>query len=714
MIRNYEYGLLDPTVNAQLIDDQMRLGHRYYNTLVEIERERRSRVTTILTGHADTEALAAKVAGLVDQHAAARLAIKATRKATRNRSETAAMRQRAKDLGAELAAAREELKAGKVAIADDPMIARAIAVADDHANARIKAERATCGAYWSTYLLAEQAMDAAKKSKAPPEFRRWSGNGRVSVQLQGGLDLAALWGGDTQIEIRPVSPDAHDPGKPRGVRRLASRTILRMRVRSTDKGKPEWAEWPMILHRAIPEGSVIKTATVIKRRRDCRRWDWRLILTIDIPDTYARRAVPDRGAIALNLGWAITKGSSTPHEAETHATGSIRAGYVLSDDGAIDRPVLVDRSVIDRVEKSEAIRSQRDKDLDAMRALLVPWLRAHEKELPEWIVEKAILSRAAPRPTSGDGTATQTEAAPRLASGDMEEQSADVSAAAPAARLTIADEPSGSSLPHEARRVKLSDDDGSSAPHEAEIAGSMREARRTWHVAMWKSPSRFRAIAFYWRAHRFAGDDAGYDLLEKWRYRDEHLERYESGMRRGALLDRRERYRILAADLAGTYKTLVIDDFDLRAFQELPAPESDKAKVPTQRRNQRHAAGSELRDALKNAFGAARLVKMTSADVTRTCHACGVVNADWDRAAGREHACDGCGVTWDQDRNACANLLAREKDGDGERGAAPKKKESRTERMLRSKREKKEAREREEREKIERDEGGASHTDVVA
>src|SRR4029077_12731815 len=125
--------------------------------------------------------------------------------------------------------------------------------------------------------LAEQAIDAAKKSKAPPQFRRWTGDGRVSVQLQGGLDLADLWSGDTQIEIRPVAPTAHDPEARRGDRRRASRTIVRMRVLSTDKGKPVWAEWPMILHRPIPEGSRVKVATISRRRRDCRTWDWRLL-----------------------------------------------------------------------------------------------------------------------------------------------------------------------------------------------------------------------------------------------------------------------------------------------------------------------------------------------------------------------------------------------------------------------------------------------------
>ena len=672
VIKNYEYGLLDPTINASLVADQMRAGHRYYNQHVEIERDRRTAVSKILIGHPDTEDLAARVANLRAQRDAARLTIKAARKATRDRSETAQMRARVKDLASALKTARAELKAARDVIKTDPLIVSAIDAADDHAAARVRAARAACGAYWGTYLLQEQAVDAAKKAKAPPSFKRvsklelaqkkieedlveeeeeeieenvieekiavapWMGEGRVSVQLQGGISVEELFGADTQIQIAPVSPDAHDPGKSRGVHRRASRTILRLRVQSTDKGKPVWAEWPMILHRPIPEGSRIKVATVSRRRRDCRRWDWRLLLTLEIPDgaTARRRPVPVSGAVALNLGWCRRPGDE------------VRAGYVFSDNGAIDREIVVQPSTIDRVEKSEGIRSQRDKNLDAMRVAIVPWLREREADLPAWLVERTILSRISRHEDRSPTPQAET----------------------------------------------------SQEPLDAARAETPRV--RSWHVAQWRSASRFRALAFAWRAQRFANDTGGYQILEDWRYRDEHLERYESGMRRGGLLDRRERYRLLAADLAARYRTLVVDDFDLRKFQQSPAPEDTRVERPAAKRNQRHAAGSELRAALLNAFGPARVLKESSVDVTRACaavvvdevtgaeHTCGQID-DWDHAVAREHTCSGCGATWDQDQNACKNLIGRwrnhERNGaDESTTAPPPRKESRSERLRRT------------------------------
>ena len=612
-IKNYEFGLLPPTFNAGLVDDQMRLGHRYRNKLVEIERDRRAKISAALVGHPDVSALAARVTDLAGKRDAARLAIKAARAATRSRSETAAMREAAKALGAELKEARAILKAAKQAIAQDAQVAAQIKAVDAAMAQAVRDAREACGTYWSTYLLAEQAMDASRKAPAPPRFLRWTGDGRVSVQLQGGLDLKDAWGADTQLRIDPVSPDAYDPSKPRGIRRRAQRTILHMRVQSTDKGRPIWAEWPLILHRPIPPGARIKVATVSRRRRDCRRWDWRLLLTLDLSDAIETKAsVPADGMVALNLGW------------RQMTDDGVRAGYLVSEDGEIDRQIGVPPSTIDRAEKSEAIRSQRDKNLDQLKAALVPWLREREAVLPVWLKERAILSR------------------------DRSEQGAEV-------------------------------------------------RRRSWHVAMWRSASRFRALAFAWRKQRWDGDAAGYQLIEAWRYRDEHLQRYEAALLRQGLADRRERYRILAADLATRYRTLVIDNTDLREFQRSPTPESGRVERPTAKRNQRHAAGSELRATLIDAFGGekdGRVMKLFFEKITMPCHDCGQIDA-WDPAASLKHTCSSCGQIWDQDRNACLNLLKLARRDREEAGAgagtevartqmsAPRK-ESRSERLRRN------------------------------
>ena len=651
MIRNYEYGLLPPTENAALVLDQMRLAHRYRNKLVELERDRRTGVAAILVGHPDASAIAAEVEQLARDREEARAEILRARAASRSRSETAVMRERVAEVSKHLRDARARLRDARALVRGNPEIVDRITELEDRFRERVRSARAACDVYWGTYLLQEQAADAARKSPTPPRFTRFDGEGRVSVQLQGGLDLDGLWGTDTQVQIDPVPAETHSEGTRRGDRRRLSRTTLRLRVQSTDKGRPVWASWPMILHRPIPPGARVKIATVSRRRRDCRTWDWRLLLTLDIPDGAISRVFPAGGAVALNLGW---------HQGDD----VVRAGYVVSDDGGIDHEIVVERSTIDRVEKSASIRSIRDKNLDAMRAALVAWMREHEASLPTWLVERTILSRPQrPRGEPGQG---------QLGADAVE---------------TSTTSSEGSPSPHEAGPPPA-ERDGSPPPHEAgRDVPPDQERRRIWHVLHWRSAQRFRELAFAWRRQRFDDDAAGYDLIEAWRYRDEHLERYESGMRRGALLDRRERYRILAADLATRYRTLVIDDFDLRTFQESPAPEDERVELPAVKRNQRHAAGSELRASLLNAFGPERVVKLSSKNVTRACHACRGICA----VTTVDHACEHCGARWDRDANACRNLLRtlrEQSDADAAGGTAregnpAEKKESRSDRLRR-------------------------------
>jgi len=184
---------------------------------------------------------------------------------------------------------------------------------------------------------------------------------------------------------------------------------------------------------------------------------------------------------------------------------------------------------------------------------------------------------------------------------------------------------------------------------------------RAKYMHAWKSGERFRALYKTWCADRFSGDGEGFELLFQWKERDDHLEMYEAGLRRSAIYDRRETFRIVAARMARRYATLVIDDTDIQDVIKSPVIESESLGPFTPSRNlQRMAAPGELRTAMVNAFGAERTVKLSAVNMTRTCHRCSHVNDDWDRSedTDRVHACSGCGASWDQDANSGHNFLA--------------------------------------------------------
>lgn len=589
--RIYTYRLgepLEPT--ARLVDAQIFAAHRYRNTLTEIERTRRQAVRAALGGHVDVEPLATELAALDAQIDGMRAELSRQRAAARARKVDSPLPAAIRAAVAQARDLRERVRTAKAAIASDPTVQAAIIAANERAAADQRAARAQCGVYWGTYLLVEAAADQARKVSTDPAFRPWrhaalsmrvapdapdiierreagaiciavrdrGDEGRVSVQLQGGLAIEDLWGTSAYVRIDPVPAAAHDPTTRRGDRRRLCRTTLCLRLGS-DGRAPIWGTWPLTLHRPLPPGARIKVATVQRRRRDIRRWVWELQLLLEMPEGYAPPPSGE-GMIALNLGWC------------QHPSGGIRAGYLVGDDG-YEQEIVVPRHVIERVDKAASIEGFRDRDLNAMRPQLL----------------EAIGALAAP-----------------------------------------------------------------SNWFRAETA----------HLPQWRSPERFASFAHAWRARRFEGDQAAYAIIEAWRYRDEHLARYAAGVEGGARRHRGEIYRLIAAQVARRYRTLVVDDADLRELQRSPRPEDTRGEIPAAKRQQQIAAGSVLRGVLISACTrAGAVVKVSRTDVTRRCHACGSIET-WDRASPeRRHACAGCGQVWDQDANACRNLLraARER-----------------------------------------------------
>jgi len=578
MTRAYTYGLLPPTQGADLVATQMRLGHAYRNRLVEIERARRAQVSEILERGEPAE-LRTRLATLVTAHDEARAEILRSRAATRRRRGDpgqAALRDRARDLAAQIRPLRAALRAHRAHPSESAQIG--IAWVQLIAYHLVREARKASGLYWGTYLLHEQAMRAAATAASPPEPIPWRGEGRVSVQIQGGMSPDDLEDG-TKIQILPGRHLSAPAGTQSHAIPLAgngdqvglgarSARVLRIRVGSGPGQRPIWAEWPMHVHRPLPDGCPIKVATVSLRRRGTR-WDWSVQIVVDDGDGRDGGAARG-GAVALNLGYAIRPGDQ------------IRAGYVAGSDG-MRREILVPARVIGALDKADAIRAQRDRDLNAARAQLAAWIAGQdEASLPDWFRE------------------------------------------------------------------------------------------RTQHVGSWRSPGRLAALARDWQRGWWDDGDAGYDLLERWRLRDLHLERYETGMRSTALRRRRDGYRVLARELADRYQTLIIDDTDLRDLQEIPAPESDDDPAwPAARRQRTVASPHELRAAFMNAFGVDRVVRRSAVYVTRDHVDCGHRNEPCRDS--REVTCGGCGAVYDQDDNACQNLLREppRATGDGQTARAP-------------------------------------------
>lgn len=533
----YKYGLRPPTLNGDIVAAQMSLAHKYYNKLIEIERHRREVARGILQAHPDVAPLEAEVSGLDTELETAREAIRKERQKTRARTESDEQRQAAKALLQRLREARKRLKAAKLTLKNDAAVQAALHAVSEEAQNQSKAARAASALYWGSYLLVEQAVDAARKGVMDPQFRRWDWSGAVAVQIQHGMTPAAAQSQtDTRLQIA-VGPNP-------------KRSMVRLRVDS-DGRDPVWAEWPLILHRPIPVEASIMWAKVTRERLGGKdRWNFHL--TLRLPEGWHRETC-GQGTVAVDIGWRRKE------------DGGLRVAYIVDGDG-VEREITLDPRVENGLKKVDDLRSIRDKDLDVFRPWMAEWLK--NRELPAWLIE-----------------ATET-------------------------------------------------------------------------LHQWKSQARFSALELRWRADRFEGDEEGYERLKQWRKRDNHLWLYECHSRDQILLHRREHYRVLAADLARRYKTLVIERFDLRETQKHELPESGKTEIAPARWQQRIAACSELRSCLINAF-ASRLgtvAELNPAYTTLECNHCGNVD-EWNPAEGIFHRCSKCGELFDQDANAGKNLL---------------------------------------------------------
>jgi hypothetical protein len=564
----YKFGLLRPVDNATMVHQQVRAAHDYRNDLTMIERGRRAAIRSVLESEPDVAAAltgARAARALLD---AALAVVASARASARTRAAGAPATGDVKSVRAVLHAAEGTFRQALQAVRTRSHVVSETDRINERAGELGRSARAHCGVYWGTYLLIEADMQASRKMPLydgvepnDPRYQRWTGKGRLGVQIQKGMSASAVFGADTRIRIDPVNERAWPATSTLGwsERRRLQHTTLHLRV-SSDGAAPIWAAWPMSMHRPFPEGARIKGA-VVNLRRVAGREEWTVCITLDVTDTQRAQCCGE-GAVAVDLGWRLLC------QPQAHNETELRVGTWRGEDGAAGTMTLSHHWSGGEL-KARELRSIRDKAFEAARDALAVWL-ASPGDRPAWL------------------------------------------------------------------------------------------AAKTRALGQWRSAHRLAAVAQWWAAHRFDGDAQAFAALETWRYHDHHLWQWETHQRETTLRDRREQYRIFAAGLARRYRTLVLEAFDLRKLARLPAPEQVDGEAQAPRSQRQLVAPSELRDALVKAFVArgGEVVEVSAVDSTRICHACGVVEL-WDQAAELRHTCSACGVEWDQDDNAGANLLTR-------------------------------------------------------
>lgn len=241
----------------------------------------------------------------------------------------------------------------------------------------------------ATYLDYDKARKALRTTGGPGarlRFQRWEGEGQLVAQFTTAPDVDTLWdanpapaAGLLRIEPRHVL-DAWAPGASRSVQRHAAQTVARFRVRSVvtpgQRPAPVWLTLPVVLHRAIPVGS-IQYATV-QRRRVGRDWHWSLVLTVRLAAGAPARSTQP-GPVAVDLGWRTLLDAQGQPEGVRVALARDTTGDAAA--------LLLSQHWLDRLAKGDELQRVRDEHADTLRVVLRAWRQRavrQESALPDW------------------------------------------------------------------------------------------------------------------------------------------------------------------------------------------------------------------------------------------------------------------------------------------------------------------------------------------
>lgn len=361
----FRYGAKEPTVNLDVVKEQLRSAHRYRNNLVEIERRRREKAAEAVRKLSPKlDKLEEEVTDLETRVEEKRDVIKKANQRARRKTTTPEQRKEIRELRELLKDARARRKEARQKAYGTQRAKKKLAVIDKKANEEQKTIRKASGLYWGTYLGVDQAHKQVRKTKAPPRFQRWTGNGRLVVEIQHGMPAAkALECTDRRFQIHTDGDSKH--------------AVAWVRVASAGKRRePVWAVIPFVLHRKLPANAMIKWIYLTVRRIACHS-RWSLCIVLSRESGWAKDDLAKDGKVGIDVGWRLRE-------------EGLRVACYAGSDGK-EQELLLPVEELGRWKRAEELQSTRDKAFDGVRDTLAAWLESHDA--PDWLVERTRFLR---------------------------------------------------------------------------------------------------------------------------------------------------------------------------------------------------------------------------------------------------------------------------------------------------------------------------------
>lgn len=241
-----------------------------------------------------------------------------------------------------------------------PIVWKEIRRSDAKAHAESLAAREACKLATGTYLQVEEAVQRAKKDSLPraPKFRRFSGEGKVSVQMRNGSTVADALAGTSKLSIRPAPRDVMKRGD-------QSRMMVVNIDQSVPRGDKVTLSATVKLHRLPPEDADIKWASLLAKRTG-RRTTYELQLTLEHPSfAEAKRPSGQRSSEHVRIGWA-------------RVDGGVRVAHWPGSE------VVVPDVVLNQDDHAASIQSAADLYFDRIKRVLKRWMRGGPHHLTAW------------------------------------------------------------------------------------------------------------------------------------------------------------------------------------------------------------------------------------------------------------------------------------------------------------------------------------------
>jgi hypothetical protein len=235
----------------------------------------------------------------------------------------------------------------------------------------------TCGRCREPYAEGERVwwskgahrLTGCPRCEPPLRFLPFEGTGTVAVQLQGDTDPLEDGGQERKgCSVRELLVDGH------GQFRLEAGVDRRHRVAWIRVGsagrEPVWAKVPIVYHRDLPLGAVVKAARLLCYRVATHvRWSVQFMLD-DVPSTFP---APSRERIGIDVGWRLFP-------------DRMRVACWADSAGRTGELSIPER-LLDRWTKCEDLRSIQDKHLLAALDDLVTTRRVEWDKWPRWLYE---------------------------------------------------------------------------------------------------------------------------------------------------------------------------------------------------------------------------------------------------------------------------------------------------------------------------------------